>query len=168
MGRKSSEGMGLHFYTFAKLQPVRAAMSSEQRHSLKIKVEEQPGGPSKEDIEKILNSPDGQKALEAAFKSVTGRDDVVVESTDKAANASAGGGDPTSGSGAAGSPGGDDYQIKYGGADSSAMEASQGGGAPGADGYTYKYKYKYLYKYIYKKSDAMPAQLEEADSKAIE
>merc|ERR1712166_1227688 len=118
------------FYTFAKLQPVRAAMSSEQRHSLKIKVEEQPGGPSKEDIEKILNSPDG--------------------------------------SGAAGSPGGDDYQIKYGGADSGAMEASQGGGAPGADGFTYKYKYKYLYKYIYKKSDAMPAQLEEAASKAIE
>merc|ERR1712086_655272 len=139
---------------FAKLQPVRAAMSSEQRHSLKIKVEGQPGGPSKEDIEKILNSPDGQKALEAAFKSVTGRDDVVVESTDKAANASAGGGD--------------DYQIKYGGADSGAMEASQGGGAPGADGFTYKYKYKYLYKYIYKKSDAMPAQLEEAASKAIE
>lgn len=135
------------------------------RHSLKIKVEEQPGGPSKEDIERILNSPDGQKALEAAFKSVTGRNDVVVESTD--ANASAGGGDPTSGSGAAGSPGGDDYQIKYGGADSGAMEAIQGGGAPGADGFTYKYKYKYLYKYIYKKSDAMPAELEAA-SKAIE
>eukprot|EP00656_Telonema_subtile_P005195 TRINITY_DN1235_c0_g1_i2.p2 TRINITY_DN1235_c0_g1~~TRINITY_DN1235_c0_g1_i2.p2 ORF type:complete len:120 (-),score=25.86 TRINITY_DN1235_c0_g1_i2:109-468(-) len=52
---------------------------SNRMYPLKVKFDFQEGdGPSKDEIESILNSKEGQEALERAFKSVTGKDDVVI------------------------------------------------------------------------------------------
>merc|ERR1711865_492844 len=56
-----------------------AAKMSARMYPLKVKFDFQEGdGPGKEEIESILNSKEGQEALERAFRSVTGKDDVVI------------------------------------------------------------------------------------------